>query len=216
MNTNKTHLNQENITKVKVIEHPLISHHLTKILNKQTKKSEFKETLQKIATLMTYQIFLDLPVQECIVATPIAEKSYHGKQVTQEIVLVPVLRAGISLLKPIEESLQNCSVAFAGFYRDEATLEPQEYYFKYPNIDSHDNTKVYILDPAISTGGTVTATITKLKAVGAKNISVIGILGEYQGINHILSVHPDIKIFLADLSEEANEGDTGDRVFQTL
>lgn len=216
MSANKNYLNKENIDKVKVIEHPLISHHLTKILNKKTKKSEFKETLQKIANLMTYQIFLDLPLQECVVTTPIAEKCYHGKQVTQEIVLVPVLRAGISLLKPIEESLQNCSVAFAGFYRDEVTLEPQEYYFKYPNIKNHAETKVYILDPAISTGGTVTATISKLKAVGAKNISVIGILGEYQGINHILRIHPDVKIYLADLSEEANEGDTGDRVFQTL
>lgn len=209
-------LNKENIAKVKVIEHPLISHSLTKILNKETAKKEFTKSLQKIANLMTYQIFLDLPLEEHVVATPVADKVYHGKQMRQEIVLVPVLRAGIALLKPFEEAIQDCSVAFAGFYRDEKTLAPQEYYFKYPNIENHETTSVYVLDPAISTGGTVTATINKLKASGVKNITIIGILGEYKGINHILSIHPDVKIYLADLSKEANEGDTGDRVFQTL
>lgn len=204
-----------------VINHPLILDKLTRIRNKKTEKKDFQENLTEIVSLMAYEVFKDIPLDDIAIETPIAKVT--GKTLSKKIILCPILRAGLGMVNGFEHLLPNAIVSHIGLYRDEKTLEPQEYFFKYPNVDNHEDILVYILDPMLATGGSTLAAINKLKSIGVKNISFIGIVGVQEGINKIHNEHKDVKIYLASLDEKLNEhgfiipglGDAGDRIFGT-
>lgn len=218
MEKTTTKLDNKNVF---VSNHPLILDKLTRIRNKKTEKKDFQENLTEIVSLMAYEIFQDVPLEDVVIETPIAKIT--GKTLAKKIILCPIMRAGLGMVSGFEHLLPNAIISHIGLYRDEETLEPQEYFFKYPNIKNHDDVLVYILDPMLATGGSSLAAINKLKSIGVKNIIFIGIVGVQEGINKIHTQHKDVKIYLASLDEKLNEhgfivpglGDAGDRIFGT-
>lgn len=204
-----------------ISKHPLILDKLTRIRNKNTNKKDFQENLIEIASLMTYEVFQNLPLEDIKIETPVAKTV--GKTLSRKVVFCPILRAGLGLVYGFERLVPNAIVSHIGLYRDEETLEPQEYFFKYPNQSDHDKDLVYILDPMLATGGSALAAINKLKGIGVKNISLVAIVGVDQAVQKIHKEHKDVKIYLASMDERLNEhgyivpglGDAGDRIFGT-
>lgn len=202
-----------------VVQHPLIQHKLTLLRNKETGTKDFRENLDEIAGLMAYEISRDLPVREIQTETPLKKCSTF--ELAREIVLVPVLRAGLGMVDGITNLIPTAKVGHVGMYRDHSTLEPMNYYAKFPaNIRDAD---IMVLDPMLATGGSASAAITSLKTEGAAYIKLVCIVGAPEGVSRIESDHPDIDIYLAALDEGLNElgyivpglGDAGDRLFGT-
>lgn len=204
---------------VNIIEHPLIKHKMTLIRDKNTKTKDFYQNVNEIAGLMAYEITKNLPLRDVEIETPICKTIQ--KQLKDEIVIVPILRAGLGMVEGIRTMIPTAKVGFIGLYRDEETLEPHEYYAKFPgNIDK---ALVILVDPMLATGGSASAAITMLKKRGCKNIRYAGLVGAPEGVNTLQQDHPDIDIYLAALDEKLNEvgyivpglGDCGDRLFGT-
>ncbi len=201
-----------------VIEHPLITHKLAIMRDKNTKTKDFRENLDEIAGLMAYEICRDLPTIDVKVETPIT--TCMTKKLAKDIVLVPILRAGLGLVNGISALIPSCKVGFIGMYRDEETLLPHEYFAKFPQMDE---ATVMVLDPMLATGGSAAAAITNIKKRGAKDIRLVCLVGAPEGVKTIQEAHPDVDIYLAALDDHLNEkgyivpglGDAGDRIFGT-
>lgn len=202
-----------------VFNHPMINHKLTTLRKKETGTKDFRQHLEEIASLMAYEITRDFPTREIPIETPMGETI--GFELAQEVVLVPVLRAGLGMVNGIQNLIPNAKVGHVGLYRNEETLEPVEYYAKFPkNINK---SIVLILDPMLATGGSANAAIESVKRHGAKNIKLVNLVGVREGIELIEKRHPDVDIYLAAKDEELNEigyivpglGDAGDRIFGT-
>lgn len=204
---------------VVIVKHPLIQHKLGLLRNRQTGTKEFRENLQEIAGLMAYEITRDLPVNEVHIETPI--QGCVARQLAMEIVLVPVLRAGLGMVDGISNLIPTAKVGHMGLYRDHETLEPMQYYAKFPG--NLRDSVVLLLDPMLATGGSASAAIASLKSEGASFIKLICIVGAPEGVRRIEQDHPDVGIFLAALDDGLNEtgyivpglGDAGDRLFGT-
>lgn len=207
------------MSKVVIMDHPLISHKLSLIRDEATKGRDFRELLNEIASLMTFEACRDLPTKEVLVKTPICEAKCQ--QLSQEIVLVPVLRAGLGMVEGIMSLIPTVRVGHIGLYRDEETHEPCEYYAKFPENLASAN--VFVLDPMLATGGSAAAAVEMIKRRGATKIKFIGLVGAPEGVDRLQKEHPDVDIYLAALDEKLNEncyivpglGDCGDRIFGT-
>lgn len=202
-----------------VLNHPLITHKLAQMRKEETKTKDFKQNLDEIAGLMAYEVCRDLPVVPVTVMTPVSE--CHTHELANEIVLIPILRAGLGLVNGINELIPTAKVGFIGLYRDEETLMPHEYFSKLPsNLDEAVN---LVLDPMLATGGSASAAITMIKERGAKNIKLVCLVGAPEGVACVQNDHPDVDIYLAALDEKLDErgyivpglGDAGDRIFGT-
>jgi uracil phosphoribosyltransferase len=202
-----------------VFNHPLMKHKMTIIRNKDCGTKMFREVVEELSALMVYEISRELPLQTIDVETPIAKTI--GYELAQDIVVVPILRAGLGMTQGIQNLIPSLKIAHVGMYRDPDTLVPHVYYAKFPgNISS---AKTFILDPLLATGGSVLKTIEFLKEKGVKDITVLSIIGVMQGVNKILNEHPDVNIYLISLDEKLNDhayivpglGDAGDRLFGT-
>lgn len=202
-----------------VVQHPLIQHKLALIRKKETGTKDFRENLDEIAGLMAYEITRDIPIRETVIETPLTKCS--ARELARDIVLVPVLRAGLGMVDGITNLIPTAKVGHVGMYRDHKTLEPMSYYAKFPG-----NTKdavVMVLDPMLATGGSASAAITTLKKEGATFLKLVCIVGAPEGVKRIESDHPDVDIYLAALDDGLNElgyiipglGDAGDRLFGT-
>lgn len=204
---------------VNVLKHPLIDHKMTKLRDKNTSTKEFGEVVTEISKLMAYEVTRDLPLNEISIETPL--KKCVGYELNKEVVIVPVLRAGLGMLNGIKELIPTAKVGMIGLYRNEETLKPEQYYCKLPNVK---NPTVIICDPMLATGGSAAKAIELVKAKYTNsNIIYIGIVGTDKGINKILESNNDVKIYLASKDPELNEngyivpglGDCGDRLFGT-
>ncbi|MDD6369928.1 uracil phosphoribosyltransferase, partial [Galactobacillus timonensis] len=133
---------------LEVLNHPLITHKLTQMRRKETGTKDFRENLDEIAELMAYEVCRDLPVEPVDIETPVAPCT--GYQLSKEVVIVPILRAGIGLLDGIRRLVPTAKVGFIGLYRDEKTLQPHEYFAKFPK--DLDKAVVMIVDPMLATG----------------------------------------------------------------
>jgi uracil phosphoribosyltransferase len=202
-----------------VFNHPLIKHKLTLIRDENCGTKMFREIVEEISALMVYEMSRDFELIEVEVKTPIAKTT--GYQLKQDVVIVPILRAGLGMTNGISNLIPSLKIAHVGMYRDPETLEPKVYYKKFPaNIKT---SKVIILDPLLATGGSINKTIDILKEQGVKDIMVLSIIGVKYGIDQILGKHKDVSIFLAALDERLNDhayivpglGDAGDRLFGT-
>lgn len=202
-----------------IVKHPLIQHKLTLLRKKQTGTKDFRENLDEIAGLMAYEITRDVPVREVQIETPLTTCSTH--ELAKDIVLVPVLRAGLGMVDGITNLIPTAKVGHVGMYRNHDTLEPMNYYAKFPgNIK---DAVVLILDPMLATGGSASATINTLKHEGASIIKLVCIVGAPEGVERIKNDHPEVDIYLAALDDCLNEvgyimpglGDAGDRLFGT-
>lgn len=204
---------------LKVLEHPLITHKLTQMRKKETGTKDFRQNLDEIAGLMAYEITRDLPTVPVEIKTPVA--TCHTYELEKEIILVPILRAGLGMVNGICDLIPTVKVAHVGLYRDEETLEPHVYFEKYPKAIK--DAIVMIVDPMLATGGSATAAIEMVKKQGAKNIRLVCLVGAPEGVKTVEQEHPDVDIYLAALDEKLNEkgyiipglGDAGDRIFGT-
>jgi uracil phosphoribosyltransferase len=202
-----------------LLKHPLLTHKLTQLRRKETTTKDFRETMEEIAGLMAYEVTNDLPLKKVIVHTPLTR--FRTLELAIDIVLVPVLRAGLGMVDGITRLIPTARVGHLGIYRDHKTLEPLTYYTKFP--DNLSDAIVMVLDPMLATGGSSGAAIQVLKDNGAKTIKLVCVVGVPEGVKKIENDHPDVQIYLAGLDERLNEngyilpglGDAGDRLFGT-
>lgn len=202
-----------------VLDHALINHKLSIMRDKNTNTIVFKENLDEIAMLMAYEVTKDLPLVEYPIETPICKTV--GKKLAKQIILVPILRAGIGLVDGFRRIIPSAKVGHIGLQRDEETLQPIEYYAKFPK--GIEDAIVIVVDPMLATGGSASATITSLKKRGAKNIHLVCLLAAPEGVAVIEKEHPDVNLTLAALDDKLNSkgyivpglGDAGDRLFGT-
>jgi len=200
-------------------KHPLVAHKLSLLRNKNTDSKKFRELIREIAALLIYEATADLLTSVCTVETPL--KITQGLELTEQVGLVPILRAGLGMVEGVWELIPGAEVWHIGLYRDERTLQPVEYYNKLPVAPTVQ--VCLILDPMLATGGSAVATVDILKKWGARKIKFVGILAAPEGINALHKVHPDVPIHIASIDEHLNEhgyivpglGDAGDRQFGT-
>lgn len=205
--------------KVVIFNHPLMNHKLSLIRDEKTGTKDFRQTLSEIGMLMAYEVTRDFPQKEVEVKTPVAVAKCHT--LAKEVVIVPILRAGLGMVDGITALIPTAKVGHLGLYRDEETLEPKEYYAKFPSVITEAS--VLLVDPMLATGGSVVHAINVLKKHGVKDITYVGLVGAPEGVKRVQSEHPDVDIFLAALDEKLNEkgyivpglGDCGDRIFGT-
>ena len=204
---------------VTVLEHPLITHKLALMRDKETGHKDFRENLDEIASLMAYEVCRDLPTEEVHIETPMGP--CDTQMLSGEIILVPILRAGMGLVNGIMDLIPTAKVGFIGLYRDEKTLEPVEYFAKFPKELSEGI--VLVLDPMLATGGSAIAAVDMIKKRGAKNIRMVCLVGAPEGVKAFTEAHPDVDLYLAALDDHLNEigyivpglGDAGDRIYGT-
>lgn len=206
--------------KVYVFDHPLIQHKLSFIRDKNTGTKEFRELVDEVGTLMAYEITRDLPLEETVIETPVANATCNvlsGKKLG----IVPILRAGIGMMDGILKLIPAAKVGHVGLYRDPETLQPVEYYVKLP---SDVNEREFILvDPMLATGGSAVEAVNSLKKRGAKHIRFMCLIAAPEGVKVLQEAHPDVDIYIAALDEKLDEhgyivpglGDAGDRLFGT-
>ncbi len=204
---------------VTILNHSLVKHKLTNIRKKETKTKDFYQHVEEIAGLMAYEITRDFPLKEVEIETPICKCVQY--EIANDVVIVPILRAGLGMVEGIRSMIPTAKVGFIGMYRDEKTLEPHEYYAKFP--DTIVDSIVLVVDPMLATGGSAIAAIEMLKKRGCKDIRYVGLVGAPEGIDALSKAHPDVNIYLASQDEKLNEngyivpglGDCGDRLFGT-
>ncbi len=205
--------------KLVIFDHPLIDHKLSIVRDERTGTKDFRTTVNEISGLMAYEITRDLPTKEITIRTPICETKV--RVLAKEIVIVPILRAGLGMVDGIHTLIPTAKVGFVGMYRDEETLQPVEYYAKFPKEMAEST--VLLVDPMIATGGSIIASIDAIKKRGAQTIKVVGLVGAPEGVKRVQEAHPEVDIYLASLDEKLNEigyivpglGDCGDRLFGT-
>jgi uracil phosphoribosyltransferase len=202
-----------------IIDHPLVKRDLTILRDRRTDNALFRSTLRRIASVMAFEVTHDLRLKSGRVRSPL--ESTAGHELADDIVLVPVLRAGLGLVEGFLDFLPEARVGHVGIYRNEETLEPVDYYSKFPR--SLTRSMVLLLDPMLATGGSGGAAITFLKAKGAKRIRFVTVVAAPEGIRRIAASHPDVRIFSCVLDRKLNArgyilpglGDAGDRIFGT-
>ena len=204
-----------------VIDHPLVAHKIATIRDKNTPSSIFRTTVKELTLLEAYEATKHLSTHEVTVETPLATTT--GKVITgQEPVIVPILRAGLSMLDGMLTILPNSAVAHLGLCRNEETHEPMQYYAKMPSFMAER--QAIIVDPMLATGGSLITAIANLRERGVKDIVAMVIVASPEGVKAVLDSDPDVKLFACALDDCLNEdayilpglGDAGDRIYQTL
>ncbi len=203
----------------KLIEHPLVQHKLAIIRDVETGHKRFRELATEITEFICYEALQSVRTKEIDVQTPVGVAAC--RMIDTDLVVVPILRAGVGMLEGILELIPTARVGFVGLYRDEETKLPVTYYERYP--PQIKGGTCIIIDPMIATGGSTAAAIEQLKEHGADNIIVICIVTCPEGIELVETAHPDVPIYAAAIDEKLNEnkyivpglGDAGDRLFGT-
>lgn len=201
------------------IRHPCVQHKLSLIRDRSTDHKLFRELAKEITMFLCYEALKEVNVTEVTVQTPLAEAKCH--RIADELVVVPILRAGIGMLEGVLDLVPTAKVGFVGMYRDPATKEPVAYYQRLP-ADAR-NALYVIVDPMLATGGSTSATIDLLKGHGATRIVVVCIVTCPEGLETIGQAHPDVHIYTASIDDHLDArkyivpglGDAGDRLFGT-
>jgi len=206
--------------KITVIDHPLVSRDMTIVRDKFTNTTDFRAALGRIATILAYFSLKEIPLKEKTIQTPITETK--GFELDTNIVVVPILRAGLSLVSAILEFVPDAKVGHLGMYRDEETHQPVDYYSNIPA--DLKNSLVLVVDPMLATGGSADDAISFVKKKGAANIRFISLISAPEGIKRIAAKYPDVQIITASIDDKLDEnafiipglGDAGDRYFGTV
>jgi uracil phosphoribosyltransferase len=205
---------------VVVVDHPLVQHKLGLLRDKTTPTQVFRQLVDELTLLLTYEATKDMATEESEIETPL-ERTTVQRISGKKVAVCPILRAGVGMLDGVLSLISGARVGFIGLYRNEDTLEPVEYYVKLPqDIAQRD---VLILDPMLATGNSTAAAVAAVKRAGAQSIRLIAIIAAPEGIERLQSEHPDVAIVVAAIDRELNErgyivpglGDAGDRLFGT-
>lgn len=202
-----------------VVEHPLAQHKLAMLRYKDTDHLMFRNLVKELTMIMLYEVLKDYPLKRVKVETPIA--TAHCKMLAKEISVVLILRAGLGMMEGFLELIPNSRVGHVGLYRNEESLEPVEYYAKFP--ENISETEVIVVDPMLATGGSAVKAIQMVKDAKVKQIKFVSIVSAPEGVRLMAKEHPDVQIFSAALDSGLNEkgyivpglGDAGDRLFGT-
>ncbi len=206
---------------VVIFDHPLIRHKIAILRNEETSMKEFRELVEEITTLMTYESLReDVPTEKKMVKTPL-ETCEQEMVCDNAIAIIPILRAGLGMVNGIHVLFPTAKVGHVGMYRDEETFEPKEYYCKLP--DGIEDKLCLVVDPMLATGGSACDAIKLLKERGCKKIKFMAIIGAPEGVSKVAETHPDVQIYVSTLDRQLNEhayilpglGDAGDRLFGT-
>ena len=204
---------------VTVIAHPLVQHNLTRLRDKRTQPQEFRRLLGEIASLMLYEATRSFATRPVSVQTPLALA--RGFRIKRDVVLVPVLRAGLGMLDSILQLIPNARVGFIGLKREETTLRAQFYHKSLPkNLSRFE---VILIDPMLATGGSAVAALDLLAEQGAKQVRLVNLVAAPEGIRRVRKRYPQLPIFTAAIDRRLNNkgyilpglGDVGDRLFGT-
>jgi uracil phosphoribosyltransferase len=205
---------------VRVVDHPLIKHKLGLMRENDISVKDFRDLTSELANLLTYEATKDLETETEVIqgwAGPVTVERIKGKKIT----VVPILRAGLGMMDGVLSLIPSAKVSVVGFYRNEDTLKPVEYYVKLTG--RIDERITLIVDPMLATGGTLTATIDLLKTAGCKTIKGLFLVAAPEGIDTVSQAHPDVEIYVAAIDERLNDigyilpglGDAGDKIFGT-
>ena len=201
------------------VKHPCVAHKMSRLRDERTGHKQFRELATEITQLICYEALQNVALESVDVQTPLAVAKCQ--QLAEDIVVVPILRAGVGMLDGILSLVQTARVGFVGLYRDEDTKQPVENYSKLPKT-STDALHI-VIDPMLATGGSTAATIELLKANGAKRIIVVAIVTCPEGLAEVARDHDDVTVYAAAIDERLNNkkyivpghGDAGDRLFGT-
>jgi uracil phosphoribosyltransferase len=208
------------MSKVVVMDHPLIKHKIGIMRRKATSTKEFRDLVSEVAMLICYEATRELPLTDIEIDTPLVKtiaQEIEGKK----LCIVPILRAGLHRADGILNLIPNAKVGHIGLYRNEETLEPVEYFCKLP-VDASER-EIFVVDPMLATGGSASAAITLLKDKGISKIHFLCLIAAPEGVQRLTQAHPDVDIFVGALDERLNEqgyilpglGDAGDRIYGT-
>jgi uracil phosphoribosyltransferase len=206
-----------NVTEV---THPLVQHKLGLLRDVSTPTQMFRQLVDEITLLLTYEATKDLAVEETEIDTPL-ERTTVPRISGKKVAVCPILRAGVGMLDGVLSLIAGARVGFIGLYRNEETLEPVEYYVKLPqDIAERD---VILLDPMLATGNSTTAAVETVKRAGAQSVRLIAIIAAPEGVERLTSAHPDVAVVVAAVDRGLNEkgyivpglGDAGDRLYGT-
>ena len=200
------------------VNHPVIEDVLAVLRDRSTRPEEFRRLTRKLSVLLSFEASRDLPVKEVDIQTPL--ENTRGSRLAAEVVLVPVLRAGMGMLDPLLEIFPDASVGYVGLERDEQTAVAHRYYLKLPDLP---NRYVFLLDPMLATGGSALAAVEALQEAGARCIRLLCIVAAPEGIQLLEDKCPDLDIYTTAVDRELDErsfimpglGDFGDRLFGT-
>lgn len=203
------------------LDHPLAHRALAQLRSKHTSTDRFRQQVKELARYLLLEATRDLPLVDTTVETPLGSAPARIL-VDQQIVVASILRAGLAMVEPAMQLLPEAEIRHIGLARDEKTLQPVSYYLKLP--DSYPSeTRVFILDPMLATGGSASAAIELFKERGVRSIKFLGLIASPEGVQRVCDDHPDIEIYVVALDERLNEkgyivpglGDAGDRMFGT-
>ncbi len=203
-----------------VVDHPLVQHKLGLLRDATTDTQLFRQLVDEITMLLTYEVTKDLATEEVEVGTPL-ERTTVQRISGKKVAICPILRAGIGMLDGVLTLISGARVGFIGLYRDEVTLQAVEYYVKLPgDIAERD---VILLDPMLATGNSTAAAVSRVKEAGATSIRLIALIAAPEGIARVSEQHPDVRIVVASIDRALNEkgyivpglGDAGDRLYGT-
>ena len=208
------------MSKVMILDHPLIQHKLGVIRRKNVGTKDFRTIVSEIAGLMCYEATRDLKLMDVEIETPIAKatvKELSGRK----LAVIPILRAGLGMVDGVLTMIPAAKVGHIGLYRDPETLEPVEYYCKLP-ADS-DEREIFVVDPMLATGGSALAAVDLLKKHGCKKLHFLCIIAAPEGVKAFTEAHPDVDLYIGALDDHLNDhgyivpglGDAGDRIFGT-
>jgi uracil phosphoribosyltransferase len=203
-----------------VVKHPLVQHKLSLLRDHKTKPSDFRRTLEEITAIIFVYASQHLSVKVSTISTPLATSKCHTLEDT--VLLVPILRAGLGMLNPILKLVPNARVEFMGLRRDEATLEPIQYYTHL--TDSCSAASAFILDPMVATGGSVLHTARILKGNGLVQVTIVSVITSSHAVKRLEKSEENVRIYAASIDPELNKhgfiipglGDAGDRIYNTF
>ena len=204
---------------VEVIDHPILKRDLSVLRDAATPYGVIRNTLRDISSILAYEVLRSLRVKEVPVVTPL--ETTTGHVVDENVIVVPILRAGLGMIDGFVQFLPSARVGHLGMYRDETTHEPVDYYSNIPS--GIEDATVIVVDPMLATGGSASGAIKHLKDVGAKHIKLVTLVSAPEGIAFVHGLHPDVAIYTAVVDRELDEnayirpglGDAGDRIFGT-
>ena len=208
----------ERYANVFIFDHPLIKHKISILRDKNTGMKEFRELVEEITTMMTYESMRDMKLVPIEVETPL-ERTTQYRVPEESIAIVPILRAGLGMVNGVHKVFPTARVGHIGMYRDEETLEPQEYYCKLPQ--GIEDKTVFLIDPMLATGGSACDALAALKKRGCRKIKLMSIIAAPEGIKKVAETYPDVPVYVSTLDRQLNGyilpglGDAGDRLFGT-
>jgi uracil phosphoribosyltransferase len=202
------------------VQHPLIACHLTRLRDKTTPPAEFRQLVNRLASLLAYEATKDLQTEKVTVQTPLTKA--EGRQLAQRIGLIPILRAGLGMIDPVLELIPQAEVWHLGLYRDEETAQPVKYYSKLPPERPVD--VALILDPMLATGGSAVDALGTLREWGVPHVKLLSLIAAEEGVKRVESEFPNSQIYVCQIDPDLNDrkfivpglGDAGDRIFNTL